>query len=112
MNAVHSILKTQNTFKIHHNQIIIIIVLIIVISFDYFSFFYVKHFELPLCMKCAINKLALPIFHVIQTQFCTLFYILVLNFIFYICMYCDVLCGVYLMYVILFVYSRCKLAIS
>jgi len=34
-------------------------------------------------MKCAINKLALPIFHVIQ--FCTLFYILVLNVIFYTC---------------------------
>ncbi len=22
---------------------------------DYFTFFYVKHFELPLCMKCAIQ---------------------------------------------------------
>ncbi len=32
---------------------------------DYFTFFYVKHFELPLCMKCAIQInlpcLALPI---------------------------------------------------
>ncbi len=31
---------------------------------DYFTFFYVKHFELPLCMKCAIQInlpcLALP----------------------------------------------------
>ncbi len=22
---------------------------------DYFTFFYVKHFELPMCMKCAIQ---------------------------------------------------------
>ncbi len=32
---------------------------------DYFTFFYVKHFELPMCMKCAIQInllcLALPI---------------------------------------------------
>ncbi len=31
---------------------------------DYFTFFYVKHFELPMCMKCAIQInlpcLALP----------------------------------------------------
>ncbi len=31
---------------------------------DYFTFYYVKHFELPLCMKCAIqinlSSLALP----------------------------------------------------
>ncbi len=31
---------------------------------DYFTFFYVKHFELPLCMKCAVQInlpcLALP----------------------------------------------------
>ncbi len=27
----------------------------VIINFnDYFTFFYVKHFELPLCMKCAI----------------------------------------------------------
>ncbi len=32
---------------------------------DYFTFFYVKHFELPMCMKCAIQInlpcLALPL---------------------------------------------------
>ncbi len=37
---------------------------------DYFTFFYVKHFELPMCMKCAIQInlpcLALPYTYTIQ----------------------------------------------
>ncbi len=38
---------------------------------DYFTFFYVKHFELPMCMKCAIQInlpcLALPCLTYIYT---------------------------------------------
>ncbi len=32
----------------------LVFIAVIIIFNDYFTFFYVKHFELPLCMKCAI----------------------------------------------------------
>ncbi len=34
--------------------ILVFIAVIIIIFNDYFTSFYVKYFELPLCMKCAI----------------------------------------------------------
>ncbi len=37
----------------------IIVIIFIIIFYDYFTSFYVKHFEFPLCY---INKLALPIY--------------------------------------------------
>ncbi len=39
---------------------------------DYFTFFYVKHFELPMCMKCAIQInlpcLAVPLVSMIMVS--------------------------------------------
>ncbi len=35
-------------------EFLVFIVVIIIFLNDYFTYFYVKHFELPLCMKCAI----------------------------------------------------------
>ncbi len=35
-------------------KFLVFIVVIIYFFNDYFTSFYVKHFELPLCMKCAI----------------------------------------------------------
>ncbi len=32
----------------------LVVIAVIIILNDYFTSFYVKHFELPLCMKCAI----------------------------------------------------------
>ncbi len=34
--------------------VIITIIFVFLVFNDYFTSFYVKHFELPLCMKCAI----------------------------------------------------------
>ncbi len=60
-----------NCFKFHFKSISIVILKFLVLLFfnflffiavnEYFTFFYVKHFELPMCMKCAIQiNLALP----------------------------------------------------
>ncbi len=43
-----------NQFLYHFNFSLFYYFLTIAVN-DYFTFFYVKHFELPLCMKCAIQ---------------------------------------------------------
>ncbi len=57
----------KSNFKINFYIILKLLVLLFLTSCfiavnDYFTFFYVKHFELPMCMKCAIQItcLALP----------------------------------------------------
>ncbi len=50
--------KTLATFIIVFYYLFLMLCLLF--FYDYFTSFYVKHFELPLWMKCYINKLALP----------------------------------------------------
>ncbi len=43
-----------NTFFYHFKCFSISGFIVVIIFYDYFTSFYVKHYELPFCMKCAI----------------------------------------------------------
>ncbi len=44
----------EQSLRLFVFKFLVFIAVIIIIFNDYFTSFYVKHFELPLCMRCAI----------------------------------------------------------
>ncbi len=55
INIMNKHLNVCFKFLVFIVVIIIVFIAVIIIFNVYFTSFYVMHFELPLCMKCAIN---------------------------------------------------------